>query len=383
MRTNHLSLLARSVSIAFCLSLSTLLEAKNEDRLFVVENPYFEIVGQDVRSVSFVTDLSAYLVESNASILEQTPPGFPQRILIVLRQPGDLEFEGDYRITTTPGGFVRLDLAWSRELSLERCLQSINESYLIRYVIFNYGTEGPKRMKAWAVNALAAESYIGLRPAMVEEYKQTVMETPQTSLPDLLQESFEEGSSVRNLRQVYPLTVGLRDSGIPVIVFSRLVSAGLRGEAIEVALEGLLENSNPEVEFLSLEQWWFGACSDFVLPDLEIFETMDVSYLWIQDMSDFSKVEEVEIPNLRALWAERDSSILKDLLSARLELIRLRLGSVNPAYFNTARGLGALYETILDDGRKHEFISALSAFLGDFDDTKKLHVKVDQLLSLQ
>ncbi|MEM1222946.1 MAG: hypothetical protein AAGH40_09305 [Verrucomicrobiota bacterium] len=373
----------RFVSIALCLSFLALLEAQNENRLSAVENPYFEIVGEGIRSVSFVADLSAYLVESNASILEDTPPGFPQRILIVLRQPGELEFEGDYHITTTPGGFVRLDLVWSSELSLERCLQSINESYLTRYVLFNYGIEAPKRMKAWAVNALAAESYIGLRPAMVEEYKKTVMTTPQTSLPEMLRNNFQGKSSVLALRQAYPLTVGLRDTGIPLAVFSRLVSAGLRGESIEEALQGLVTSSDPEVEFLGLDQWWFHACSDFVLPDLEIFETMDVSHSWIQEMSDFSEVEEVEIPNLRALWTARESAVLKDLLSARLELIRLRLGSVNPAYFNTARGLGALYETILNDGRKHEFIFALSTFLGDFDDTKKLHLKVEQLLSSQ
>lgn len=373
----------RFVSIALCLSFLALLEAQNENRLSAVENPYFEIVGEGIRSVSFVADLSAYLVESNASILEDTPPGFPQRILIVLRQPGELEFEGDYHITTTPGGFVRLDLVWSSELSLERCLQSINESYLTRYVLFNYGIEAPKRMKAWAVNALAAESYIGLRPAMVEEYKKTVMTTPQTSLPEMLRNNFQGKSSVLALRQAYPLTVGLRDTGIPLAVFSRLVSAGLRGESIEEALQGLVTSSDPEVEFLGLDQWWFHACSDFVLPDLEIFETMDVSHSWIQEMSDFSEVEEVEIPNLRALWTARESAVLKDLLSARLELIRLRLGSVNPAYFNTARGLGALYETILNDGRKHEFIFALSTFLGDFDDTKKLQLKVEQLLSSQ
>ena len=76
-----------------------------------------------------------------------------------------------------------------------------------------------------------------------------------------------------------------------------------------------------------------------------------------------------------ALWEHRDDVGLRETLQARLELIRLRVVQVNPAYFNAARSLGALYETALEAEKEFEFIRALAFYLRDFEDTKRMHGK--------
>ncbi|MEM8868746.1 MAG: hypothetical protein AAGC73_10840 [Verrucomicrobiota bacterium] len=346
-----------------------------------LESPHFEVVGRELRSVSFVAELASYLVEANSSILSDVPPSFHQRILIVLREQDDRDFSGDYRISRSPGGFVRLDITWHEGLSLERCLQAVNESFVFRYVIYNYGSEAPEKMKAWAVAALAAEAYIGLRPTMVEVYKNTVGALPVSDLSEMLAEPYAPDLTTVELRAIYPMLSGLRDDALPLSEYSKLVAAGLRGAEVALELEALIADQGLKEEPITLEEWWMRACVNFINTDTNLYETMAVSQSWIREMADFSVLEALQIPNLRALWNLRYNPEVRDILAARLELIRLRLDSVNPAYFNAARALGALYETLLNGGRKHEFIFALSVYLSDYDDTASLELKVAQTLA--
>ncbi|MDP4880171.1 MAG: hypothetical protein NWR36_09835, partial [Opitutales bacterium] len=68
-------------------------------------------------------------------------------------------------------------------------------------------------------------------------------------------------------------------------------------------------------------------------------------------------------------------------IQARYELIKLRMEIVNPAYFNAARSLGALYETALDESTaSHRFMHALVNYLGDLEDAKQLEMTTMSLL---
>ena len=93
--------------------------------------------------------------------------------------------------------------------------------------------------------------------------------------------------------------------------------------------------------------------------------------------------EGADPPNLRELWELREEAALREILRARRELIALRLERVNPAYFNAARSLGALYETVLEGGEAHRFLRELTGFLGDFEDAKQLHEAVHSALEAE
>ena len=100
-------------------------------------------------------------------------------------------------------------------------------------------------------------------------------------------------------------------------------------------------------------------------------------------MADFSVYSATtgKLKNFIELWDCRHDENLRSVLSARCEIIRLRLEQINPAYFNVALSLGALYETVLGAQNKHEFVRSLSIYLNDWEDTKRLHARTDELIS--
>jgi len=137
-----------------------------------------------------------------------------------------------------------------------------------------------------------------------------------------------------------------------------------------------------------LEAWWKAAWADELAVSREPFEGLAPSENWLEALSDFSGLEPEDLGgdvdgadggalNLRGLWGLREKEELRSVIEARLEILRLGLDRVNPAYFNSAQSLGTLYETVLRGERKFEFIAALTSFLSDFEDTRRLHRRVE------
>ena len=71
---------------------------------------------------------------------------------------------------------------------------------------------------------------------------------------------------------------------------------------------------------------------------------------------------------------------MREILTARRDLIGLRMARVNPVYYNTAHSLALLYDAVLEGRRNHEFIFALTKFLSDLEDMKRLHRLTMQIL---
>ena len=159
----------------------------------------------------------------------------------------------------------------------------------------------------------------------------------------------------------------------------------IAGFDVSVELESLLQPTDAEFEKVSLENWWQWQVGELLRLEHEACETMAVSLGWLTQMADFEAYRNAggELGNLRTLWSQREDEALRSMLSARGEIIRLRLQRVNPAYYNAAQSLGALYETVLVAERMDAFIHALVAYLSDWEDTKRLHLQTDELLSRQ
>ena len=74
---------------------------------------------------------------------------------------------------------------------------------------------------------------------------------------------------------------------------------------------------------------------------------------------------------------------MREFIEARYEILLLRIVSVNPAYFNAARSLGALFETYLsEESKRHRYMHGMATFLGDFEDAKDLEDLVLRNLSV-
>ena len=80
------------------------------------------------------------------------------------------------------------------------------------------------------------------------------------------------------------------------------------------------------------------------------------------------------------LWPERAEPLRKKQVRARQLILSRRLQMINPAYFNAACALDALFKTILKDGTHIEFTHHLFEFRSQMDDVKNMQVLINKRL---
>ena len=342
------------------------------------------MVGTDYRSVSFVNDLSAHVLGVCETYLKGGEHAFPSAILISLRPKDEVSFQGDYQVHLGGRGQVRLDFNWHPELSLEALCRGIVEAHVIRYAIFNYGPRGHEEIRFWAISALGARSYISLRPAQQVTYANLARHEGVPAIVPLLQLRLAEAGQTQVPKYSgYWVLQALRAQGLDRTAVGVLVERAVIGDDISFSIENRLRSvETEESPALELEVWWELQMQALLSVEFELFETMDVSLDWINQLTDFDAYRDAggELKNLHSLWKHRDDDALRTILAARAEIIRLRLVRVNPAYFNAAKSLGVLYQTVLDGEQAHEFMHAFTVYLSDFEDTKRLHIRTAELL---
>lgn len=357
--------------------------AQADEKLSFIEGRYFEVVGTDHRSVSFANTLGEHVVELCASYLRAGSHEFPQRIFVALRPEGRVAFDGAYQIQIGARGQVTLNFRWDAALSFETVCRAFTEAYIVRYVNFNYGAGASDQIRFWAVSALGSQSYLSLRPAQQGQYLQEAREAGLLKVSSLLTldwASAREGGL--SPRQGYWLLYALRQRGLGRNDVGALLDRAIAGRDVTVAVEVAIQPVDANQQTITLDAWWQSQMVGYLSQDIEHYESMDVSRAWIEDFANFDayRASGGELKNLMSLWTHRNDDALRAVLGARCEIIALRLERVNPAYFNSAQSLGALYETTLQTERKFEFIHALTAYLSDWEDTKRLHEKTHELL---
>lgn len=367
------------VSLCALLALIVLVSGLSANsKLESAGNAQFEVVGFQARSVSYVEELSQHVVDVAERYLDPNALRFPQRVLISLRPSDFVEFEGDYFVRVGERGFVNLDLRWEEPLSLRTTCQALAEALLVRYSIFNYGEDGPGFLPIWPATAIGTKAYLSLRPAhsqLVADWLD-LLATP--SVESLLQRKWGDPVADAN---GYALLFSIESSGIDRGDVRKLVAQSIAGVDIAAALKVLTEPSDPLARGVELEDWWRVSLERLLAPDEAVMETMEASRIWLEALSDLSRAGKEDL-NLARIWNERENEGLRDLIEARYEILRLRILRVNPTYFNAARSLGALFETYLsDDAKRHRYIHRLTAFLGDFEDAKRLEEVVVKALA--
>ncbi len=361
------------LSSVFLLSLVAEEEAP---RVRSIQGPFFDVVGADARSLSYVEALADTITSVGEKYLKDAPLDFQPKVFVALRPETHVDFEGDYRLVQE-GAKINLDFNWSEQLSLQTVCYALSEAYLRQYSIFQYGPYGPDRIRAWVVSAFAWQAYLRLRPA---SYIAMVEEARISKFPDcasLLATYLKDASATERQSGYWVLQV-LRSAGFSRADIAYYCERAVAGENVFGVLQATLQPADADELVLGLQDWWNFQYGELLGAQLERFETMDESRDWIGVLANFDayKEEGRELENLRSLWEHRENEALRETLQARVELIRLRVVQVNPAYFNAARSLGALYETVLESEKQFEFVRALTLYLRDYEDTKRLHTKV-------
>jgi len=357
--------------------------AQTSETLDFVEGRYFEVVGTDNRSVSFVNTLGEHVAELCATYLQVGSHEFRQRIFVALRPVEHVEFDGDYQINTGARGQVSLDSRWEATLKLETVCRALTEAYIVRYANFNYGVEASEHIRYWVMSALGSQSYLSLRPAQQGQYIQEARQAPLLKVTSLLSLKWGLGREGElSPRQGYWVLYAMRQRGLLRSDVGVLLDRAVAGMDVSVALELAIQPTDADQQASTLDRWWQRQMADYLAQETEYYESLDASRVWIAELANFDtyRASGGELENLMGLWTQRDNQTLRAILAARREIIALRMERVNPAYFNSAQSLGALYETALESNRRFEFIHAFTTHLSDWENTKRLHDMTDELL---
>ena len=364
----------RCFALGACVLLSLL--SAEEPRIRTIEGAHFNVVGADARSLTFVEALTDSLTAVAEKYLKDAPLDFQPQVFVALRPREHVNFEGEYQITQDLAK-INLDFNWTESLALETVCYALSEAYLKQYSIYQYGPDGPNRIREWVVSAFAYQTYLRLRPAAYIAMVETARLQPVPECASILARSLKEPSG-QNPSSGYWVLQIMRSAGLNRMDIAYYCERAVAGDNVFGVLQATLQPSGSEELVVALQDWWDFQFRELMGAQLERFESMDESRDWIGVLSNFDAytAEGRELDNLRSLWKHREDDALRETLQARLELIRLRVVQVNPAYFNAARSLGALYETVLESEKQFEFIRALTVYLRDYEDTKRLHGKV-------
>ena len=349
-----------------------------------IEGRQFAIVGTDNRSVSFANTLGEYVAEMCQGYLKTGSHDFPGRILVTLHPEESMDIEENYRIRVSPKGQVGLDFLWNDSLTFETTCRALTEAYLLQYARFNYGVGADKRVRYWAISALFSRVYLTLRPAQKTNFIHVVRQSEIFEIESLLSIRLPEvNDGEPDSYQGYWLFRVLRENGLAHSQLTTLLDRAIAGFDVTDQLAELIFPKNKVESGLLLENWWQSQARNYLTQEHEFCDSLATSRSWIGEMANFDiyLANGKTLNDLMKLWTYRHDENLRSILSARCEIIRLKMERVNPAYFNAALSVGALYETVLEAENKYEFISALIAYLNDWEDTKQLHIKTEEFVS--
>ena len=371
------------VGLVLLYLLSSHLFAEDGGAITWIEGRVFELIGTDNRSVSYTNVLGDHVAEKCRDYLKAGSHDFRKKILVILNPEESAQFEESYRIQIDPRGQVILDLCWGESLSFETMCCALAESYLLQYARFNYGVGAEKSIRFWAASALIMQNYLSLRPAQKSNCIRIARQSEVPEIKALLSSYLtKEPGKKLNMDQGYWLLQILRDSGLVKAQMIELLDRAVAGENVEARIVEIL-SSMDKMPGIDLEDWWQIQMKSYLAQEHEFCDSLAMSRLWIQEMADFKVyyASHGKLENLMSLWTYRDDENVRSVLDARLEIISLRIGQSNPAYLNVALSLGALYETVLEAEHRHKFIGAVTDYLTNWEDAKRLHDRIDEVIS--
>ncbi len=351
-------------------------------------NPYFEVVGFHLRSVTFVHDLSLFTAEIAERYLEREGIAFPRPILVSLRPEPHANFEGDYRIRIEQRGMVELDIRWEDSMTLEFTCRALCEALLTQYALYNHGHEAATMLRSWPVEALTQEVYLGLRPAEMVDLINGTRGQDVPALTVILESSLRTPpvahSNAVDFNAAHWLLNLIKSEGIDRRILRSLFQQAVAGIDVEDALTSVIQSVEPTAEPVALETWWRAGMNSMLDRRYEAVETMEASRVWLASLAQFNSPLQLESEelrlNLRTVWTQRNRPEIREWMQARYDILRVRMARINPAYYNPAHSLGLLFEALLYNESPHQYLHALTIYLSDWEDAQDMQEIVEKRL---
>jgi len=348
--------------------------------IYTEQNASFEFAGTDRRSVRFMQELSLQVEQHCRKVLADKEVGYPSRIFVTLQPEATTELAEPVRVSFGERGSVRADFVWSENVTLDEACLALTEAYLLRFTYFNAGRERAAVLPQWVVSAIGIQAYVRLRPAIVVGLVEALRTQENVPLAAVFT---AERLKIEDACWGYWYLSLLQDGGGQQVMLTKYLRSVLLSGNQTNGLDSLIAGAPTDGE-LDLAAWWTQGLDMIRSTNYERYESMADSRAWIGQLANVSGYELENgktLKNLKDLWMLRNEVEIQQILKARREILLLRLSRVNPAYYNAARSLGGLYESVLQPDQMGDFIGALTTFLGDFEDTKLLDTRVQSELT--
>ncbi len=367
----------------------TVLSAENlaENDLAYSANRYFDIVGNETRSVLYIQQLSEFVSEKVLSELDESDFTLTRKILVQLYPFSDSAntssdslkvMHPPYTLSISDLGFVTASFNWNESLDLYSCIEGIVASFIQAYGYATYGNIFLELCpsKSWYIQGISADIYLSLRPKVSRLFYEKA-----ASLP------IEEVLSYRgSFKLPSSALINITDSKILVNPKSHVwyqwikempLNPNLRRNVYNKAIRG--EDSLGYLwNALDLRDGWIldEEFKTFLDKKRRVqqahFMELDISMSWLESIGDLSSLEFTSLPkindlNLSNLWRYRKNTEVVSLIEARMELLSLALNRINPVYFNAAQSLILTFERIIRGEDQWESLYYLSDYLEELD----------------
>jgi hypothetical protein len=350
-------------------------------RVYSAKNEHFEIISDDPISLTWMAHLSKVVAADIIHLTGFDAPAIRRKIIVELIPSESNHSLPYYRISLDPRGYYRLRMKWSEQLSIEVAIQAVCEVFLQRYRYNTLGLRQSSQCSRWLQTAVHQWVYLRRFPAERLRFKKSLQNITNDSLEKSLMASQQRSDLSRSSWECLALLELMRNSSRSKQAFQkRLIDyAGTR------PLKPLLETIFPELSKQTLDDWWQAKRTEVTISAFHLCESIEESRSWLSELAAFQTLvdsTDTSIP-LKQLWYEREIVQRQKQVRARSVILQQRLQMINPAYFNTARALQALFLSVLTKKTKIEFTHHLLEFQSLLDDAdemqNKIHLRMGRL----
>lgn len=339
-------------------------------RVYSAKNEHFEIISDDPISLAWMAHLSKVIAADIIHLTGFDAPAIQRKIIVELIPSESNHSLPYYRISLDPRGYYRLHMKWSEQLTVEVAIQAVCEVFLQRYRQNTFGLAQSSQCSRWLQTAVRQWVYLRRFPTERLRFKKSLQDTTNYSLEKSLTASSRRSALTTSGWECLALLEFIRNDSRSKRAFqTRLIDyLGTR------SLKPQLETIFPELSKQTLDNWWQLKRREVTISVFRLCESIEETRHWLSELAEFRSLTESHITKmpLQQLWYQRENAQRQKQVRARSLILQQRIQMINPAYFNTARALKALFLSVLNKKTKIEFTHHLLEFQSLKDDTDEL-----------
>lgn len=353
---------------------------------YVRSTPYFDIVAADSASLQWLVEIAEVALGTIGDTFS-LPPSFRYPIRLEAN-PWLNSGAGGVRVLGNPGGPVRLEIKWERDLSMDDLAGGVVEGVLMTIVSslsVDYAKE--RRPSSWLVAALTQEFQNRLYPGHIRA--------------GLHGWAFVPLLPVREIFGDRTPALALPVNSIQPLLLLRFLEANLPDRLFEqavlpLALGGTLSRDTfMDRSGWTPARWGMLEISWAVWVEAEQEQlrgpvySLDRSQGILRDALTVSLIppegpagQAPQLVGVETLWAGRDPGRSRGFLERRLRQLKLQLPRINPVYFNALHRAGGMIESILS-GDRVRFERSVTGLEADMERAAAMHAKIRSGLELR